>query len=532
MKIKGMQLTLANYYGPIEDNTQHLQAMFNEIDKEEPEKLIVVGDFNTVQNISLDKYGVLPRTNFKCQKEIQDWMQLNNMSDIWREKNPNIRKYTWISNTTPKIMSRLDYFLISDSLQGHYNNSDIIPGFMTDHSCVTLTLNLPNPERGKGFWKFNSTLSEDKNLLDQIRNTIDETVLHNREADDCLLWDVIKCQVRGTCIGYASKKNKERREILPRIEEEIQTLEEEYQKQIIETSVPDQEIIDKLEDKKMERQTKGDEVRSRIVWHVEGHKPRKMFLNLEKSRGEAKNIRKLKGEHPNIEFTSKEEILAEQHRYYKNLYSCEQKTTSHHIRRVEEEIWSTEGETLAGEDMNYLTEPINELELWEVIKNSPLNKSPGTDGLTNEFYKEYWSLIKKYLVNSLNTSLETGKLNISQRRGIITLIPKPQKDLEYLKNWRPITLLNQDYKYLTKILGNRIEKSLKYIINSDQSRFVKGRYIGCNIQRLQNLIESCREKDMKGWIVNIDFEKAFDTIEWPFIYKSLTKMGYPEKFVN
>jgi hypothetical protein len=201
------------------------------------------------------------------------------------------------------------------------------------------------------------------------------------------------------------------------------------------------------------------------------------------------------------------------------------------MKKIEQDIWNTEGESITIEDMENLTDSISENELWEVINNSPLNKSPGSDGLTTEFYKEYWLIIKHYLIKSLNHSLDRGKLNISQRRGIITLIPKPQKDLELLKNWRPITLLNQDYKYLTKILAIRLEKTMKTIISNDQSGFVKGRYIGCNIQRLQNMIESCSEEKTKGWIINIDFEKAFDTIEWPFIYKTLEVMGYPEKFI-
>jgi hypothetical protein len=112
------------------------------------------------------------------------------------------------------------------------------------------------------------------------------------------------------------------------------------------------------------------------------------------------------------------------------------------------------------------------------------------------------------------------------------LIPKPQKDLEMLKNWRPITLLNQDYKYLTKLLANRLEKKLGEIISTDQSGFVKGRYIGCNIQRIQNTIEMCKMENLNGTLVNIDFEKAFDTIEWHFIYKSLEILNFPQKFIE
>jgi hypothetical protein len=465
-------------------------------------------------------------------------MELNNMSDIWRIKNPNTRKYTWTSNTKPEIMCRLDFFLMSDSLQGQYNEADIIPGYMSDHSCTTLVLNTPDPDRGKGFWKYNSTLAENKDFKNQIRNTVHETIQDNEGTDECLLWDVLKCQIRGTCIGFAAKKNKERRDHLLTIEKELKILEEERIQQIITNDKSSDELENHIEEKMMERDSlidykiKGEEIRSRLLYHEEGDRPSKMFLNLEKSRGEAKNIKKLKSEDGKEEFTTRKGILKEQQRFYNALYKSQLNTSSHQLRTAEHDIWNTEGKKINNDDKEKLTEIIQEDELWEVIKSSPLNKSPGSDGLTTEFYKDNWLIIKKYLINSLNHSLERGKLNISQRRGIITLIPKPQKDLEYLKNWRPITLLNQDYKYLTKILANRLEKTMKPIISNDQSGFVKGRYIGCNIQRIQNMVEMCNENNTKGWIINIDFEKAFDTIEWSFIYKTLEKMDYPTKFIE
>jgi len=74
-----------------------------------------------------------------------------------------------------------------------------------------------------------------------------------------------------------------------------------------------------------------------------------------------------------------------------------------------------------------------------------------------------------------------GSLLISQRRGIISLIPKKKKDKTILKNLQPISLVNVDHKILTKVLANRLEKVLPKIINPDQTGYVKGRYIGENI---------------------------------------------------
>ena len=125
-----------------------------------------------------------------------------------------------------------------------------------------------------------------------------------------------------------------------------------------------------------------------------------------------------------------------------------------------------------------LTSEINEIEIEKIIKNSSANNSPGADGLTNEFYKHFWSNIHKYLMASYKASLNMGNLSISQWQGAI---PKANKDSTRLKNWQPIALLNQDYKYLAKWQADKCKTTLPNIINEDQSGFVPGRVIGSNL---------------------------------------------------
>ena len=96
------------------------------------------------------------------------------------------------------------------------------------------------------------------------------------------------------------------------------------------------------------------------------------------------------------------------------------------------------------------------------------NKSPGNYGLTCELYKKFWFWIGKLLVDSHNTSYENGELSVSQKQPVITLLDK-NKDRTLLKNWRPISLLNVDYKIISKALVNRMKPFLPAIINSDQT---------------------------------------------------------------
>ena len=98
-------------------------------------------------------------------------------------------------------------------------------------------------------------------------------------------------------------------------------------------------------------------------------------------------------------------------------------------------------------------------------------------------------MLQNDLLNSYNEAFQNGKLSISQRRGIISLIPKEDNDLSELTGWRPITLLNVDYKILAKIIAKRIESSLPKLIHSDQTGFIKDKYIGQNIRPLSDLME-------------------------------------------
>ena len=94
------------------------------------------------------------------------------------------------------------------------------------------------------------------------------------------------------------------------------------------------------------------------------------------------------------------------------------------------------------------------------------NKTPGSDGLTAEFYLCFWNDVVGPSIDCYNDAYQKGEMSISQRRGVISLIPKKNKDNLLLKNWRPISLLNTDYKIATKCIANRLEKVLPTLINN------------------------------------------------------------------
>ena len=141
---------------------------------------------------------------------------------------------------------------------------------------------------------------------------------------------------------------------------------------------------------------------------------------------------------------------------------------------------------------------------------------------------------KEILTNALNYSYEKGKLSISQRRGIVKLIPKKDAELNLIKNWRPLTLLNCDYKMATKAIASRMKTLLPKLISNDQTGFIqkKNRFIRENIRSIDSIITYTAVKRIPGLLLFLNFEKVFDTLEWSFIHKTLRHFGFGSSFSN
>ena len=160
------------------------------------------------------------------------------------------------------------------------------------------------------------------------------------------------------------------------------------------------------------------------------------------------------------------------------------------------------------------------------------NKTPGSDGLPAEFCKIFWNDIADFLLGSINYAYKTGQLSVSQKRGIVKLIPKKDAEPYYVKNWHPISLLNCDYKLATKAVANRLKQVLPKLIDNDQTGFLKGRFIGENIRLIDSVINFTAAKNIPGLLVFLDFEKAFDTVEWPFIQNTFQHFNFGPSIIS
>ena len=148
-------------------------------------------------------------------------------------------------------------------------------------------------------------------------------------------------------------------------------------------------------------------------------------------------------------------------------------------------------------------------------------KSPGIDGLPKEFYVAFWHLVGKDLNQVLQGSIEQGELPLSMKRAVISPIFK-KGDKTLLENWRPISLLNTDYKILTKALTNRLKGVIDSLVEPDQTGFKPGRLIQTNISTVRDLIDYTEETTIRsGALIFLDWEKAYDRLERSFLEKAM-----------
>ena len=220
-------LTLANIYAPNEVKPSFFQNFYDHLSSFKCESIIIGGDFNLVLSLEKDKKGGLAKTHRNSLKSIQEISENLDLLDVWRIYNPDDRRYT-CRQRQPKFQCRLDFFLISQSVIGDVTNADIVPGYKTDHSMITLDLSLHTNCRGPGLWKLNTSFLTETGYVNLIKATIKE-VQGEYEKDDmvnrALLWDIIKLKIRGKSLQYAANKAKKTKDREVELEQAISKLE-------------------------------------------------------------------------------------------------------------------------------------------------------------------------------------------------------------------------------------------------------------------------------------------------------------------
>ena len=507
LDLPNFSFRLINLYAPNNDNPFFYSQIKSFIESSNKQYTIVCGDFNLVLDPEMDSMNYVSINNPQSRAKVFEICESLAMVDSFRLSHPQLKRYTW-RRKNPLKQARLDYFLVSNILTDIMTNSEILPGYRTDHSILQLTLKQSKFEKGRGYWKFNTDLLTNKNYLDLIHKTIEEIKLqyalpiYNLEElskipddeiqftiDDNTFLECLLLKIRGESIKFASNLKKKANLEEENLKKEIKILEG---KGVDSTYEPD--MLDLKKEKLIELRNKkidGQIIRSRINWLQDGEKPSKYFCSLENKNYLEKTIQKLKTKSNKV-INNQKEILDEVKNFYSDLFSnkdslltnCDlQKTLSGvPVSRLDDkQSLSLEGE-------------LSLSELAEALKNTKNNKTPGIDGIPVEFLKIFWIKLKYFILRSLNYSFKTGELPLSLRQCVVTCIPKQDKPRDVLNNWRPISLLSSIYKLASASIANRIKRFLPKIISSTQSGFIKGRFIGESTRLVYDLIFHCEKK--------------------------------------
>ena len=171
-------------------------------------------------------------------------------------------------------------------------------------------------------------------------------------------------------------------------------------------------------------------------------------------------------------------------------------------------------------------------DLYETLCSMQGGKSPGNDGLTKEFYIHFWDLVGDSIYESFIEAREKGTLSPTQRQALIKLIAKKDRDKRFIENWRPISLLNVDTKILSKTIASKLKTVLPSLVTADQTAYVPGRFIGESCRLISDVIEIADKLNIEGWLVTMDIQKAFDSVDHNFLFCVLENAGFGEAFIK
>ena len=530
----GKKLLLVNIYN---ENTESKQVLllkklntlmecFSDILEHE---IIMGGDWNFIRNKKLDADGGNPSLKLSSIAELTKIIEVYELCDIFRVRFPEKRRFSF-RQPNPRRLRRLDYFLISNSLQESVKKTEILTSLSSDHSPVYLDFDeSPDSARGSTYWKFNSLLLKNPDFCPKLIEEIERLKSEYEQLDPQTKWEIMKYKIRCFCIKFAKTIAREKRKKLEDLEMKIK----QFENCPLDSISSEIYSANKLEfEALMEEKTKGYILRSKINWYENGEKSSKFFLNLEKRKAIQNTIKVLVNDaNSESENTvkSNKEITSAIKDFYSNLYKRKSTKTINECKQFLQQIQLP---ALSDIQNEILKKPLTKRELEISLKNSQNGKSPGNDGLTREFYVVFWRNISDCLYQSLVDGKAKGFLSPSQRQAIIKLLEKRGKDKRFIQNWRPISLINYDAKLLSKAMAERLKQVLPFLISHDQTAYVANRFLGESVRLISDILEITEKLNIEGFLLTMDIEKAFDSVDHPFLFAVLEQMNIAPEFID
>ena len=205
LTFNGLPYCIANIYAPNNNDVQFFGEFFEAVNKIECVHTVLGGDFNVVMNSKIDRNcdKLYNQANWVLiQKAVTD-MELR---DIWREQHPDKKTLLWMRGPSHDSWSRIDYFLVSDSLANLCMDSDIVPSVQTDHSMITVSIEINENKRGHGLWKLNNSLLNDEAFCEEIKTSITNIKHCYEHVNPLDKWELIKFESSLKAKEFSEKK--------------------------------------------------------------------------------------------------------------------------------------------------------------------------------------------------------------------------------------------------------------------------------------------------------------------------------------
>ncbi len=386
--INGVKVILCNVYAPNKEDPGFMNKI-NKIIGDKEGQIILAGDFNQVMD------GVLDKSQYKGPSIPRDRAALHmltediGLTDIWRLVNPTQREYTFFSHCH-KSYSRIDFFLVSNSIIDQVVDCKIGAIVLSDHATVELDIALNTEAGRKGRWRLNTALLQDECFGTLLADDLTSFFELNIGSTDRLasVWEASKAYIRGKCIAQAARKKKEGRDLVKNLEATICTKEKElarhYSNDLYQDICKYKFQLHDIYNKKAEYAL----FRLRTRFYEGGEKAGKLLSRQLKQQNAANIIPAIKKGNTMVSLTKEiNEVFQE---FYKKLYTSSGNLDEAKLKQFFCNINLPKLDALQSESLDV---PITQEEVKAAITSMKPGKSPGADGLPSEFYKKYVDIL-------------------------------------------------------------------------------------------------------------------------------------------
>ena len=524
-KIQNELVTLVNIYAPPESDKCFFKNMFDNIAVEMKGLLIAGGDTNVVL---CDKKDTTSKKRSKphIARFVKLSLEEMGLEDMWRKLHPTEIDFTHWS-AVYKTHSRIDYMFVNKEDSYRVKECEIGGADISDHNPMLVKIDLNNRKR-QTVWRLNMGLLNSEQQKEQVRKDL-QTYMEendNEEVNPTILWDAMKAVMRGKLIAHSAMVKKAKSEMYKKTNEELRGLEKEYQK------TNGTEVLQKIKDLKAKIKTAQlDEIErhSKYVkqnYYETGAKASKLLAKRLRKQQTLSNINKIRNPKTQELVNEPEEIERVFKQYYQDLYTQPEQAEEEEMTAYLDQL---DLPNIDKEQNSRITAPISSEEINDAIGSFKSNKSPGSDGFPAEWYKMFREELVPFMVTSFNWTLKEHTMPPSWDEAIISVIPKPGRDKEVCGSYRPISILNVDYKIYTKIIARRLANIADEMLEEDQTGFLINRQTHDNVRRTLHIVDQAQRTKTSTLLVAIDAEAAYDRVSWRFLYAVLKRFGFDKE---